>query len=228
MTIKEFIHKIKSTYLWDNLGAMLLVVILFGLVIKFGLDLYTHHGQVVEVPNLIHKSYNDAEELLDELDLVLVVSDTGYVKSLPADYILEQSISPGEYAKPGRIVYVTINSAHSPTLAIPDIIDNSSYREARGKLKAMGFKLAKPEFIPGEKDWVYGITCRGKQLSAGDRVSVEELLVLQVGDGRRDLNDSVAYIDPVYEPDEDEGNAEEQTPQNSEEDDFEVVTGPED
>ncbi|MBR1621299.1 MAG: penicillin-binding protein, partial [Prevotella sp.] len=72
------------------------------------------------------------------------------------------------------------------------------------------------------------ITCRGKQLSAGDRVSIEELLVLQVGDGRRDLNDSVAYIDPVYEPDEDEGNAEEQTPQNSEEDDFEVVTGPED
>ena len=228
MQIGEFFRKARSKYFWGHIAAMIIVVVLFGLVVKYGLDFYTNHGKVVEVPNLIHKSYEEAENLLDELDLNVVVSDTGYVKSLPADCILEQSIAPGLIVKPGRIVYVTINSAHSPTLAIPDVIDNSSFREASGKLKAMGFKLAKPELIPGEKDWVYGITCNGRQLAAGDRVSVEELLVLQVGDGRRDLNDSVDYIDPVYEYEEDNNASEDVPQQSSEEDDFEVVTGPED
>ena len=205
---------------------MAVLIVLIILAVGYGLDFYTNHGKVVEVPNLIHKSYDESVELLDEVDLQMVVSDTGYVKSLPADCILEQSLAPGSDVKPGRIVYVTINSAHSPTLTIPDIIDNSSYREAHMKLKAMGFKLAPPEFIPGEKDWVYGIKYRNKQVAAGDRVSIEELLILQVGDGRRDLNDSVAYIDPVYK-DEDDDASTEMPAESSEEDDFEVVTGPE-
>lgn len=226
MKIGVFFSKLKSRHLWGNLAAMALLITLIILAVRYGLDFYTNHGKVVEVPNLIHKSYGESVELLDEVDLQMVVSDTGYVKSLPADCILEQSLAPGSDVKPGRIVYVTINSAHSPTLTIPDIIDNSSYREAHMKLKAMGFKLAPPEFIPGEKDWVYGIKYRNKQVAAGDRVSIEELLILQVGDGRRDLNDSVAYIDPVYE-EEDAEVSTEKPAESSEEDDFEVVTGPE-
>jgi len=226
MKIGVFFSKLKSRHLWGNLAAMALLITLIILAVRYGLDFYTNHGKVVEVPNLIHKSYGESVELLDEVDLQMVVSDTGYVKSLPADCILEQSLAPGSDVKPGRIVYVTINSTHSPTLTIPDIIDNSSYREAHMKLKAMGFKLAPPEFIPGEKDWVYGIKYRNKQVAAGDRVSIEELLILQVGDGRRDLNDSVAYIDPVYE-EEDAEVSTEKPAESSEEDDFEVVTGPE-
>lgn len=226
MKIGVFFSKLKSRHLWGNLAAMALLITLIILAVRYGLDFYTNHGKVVEVPNLIHKSYGESVELLDEVDLQMVVSDTGYVKSLPADCILEQSLAPGSDVKPGRIVYVTINSAHSPTLTIPDIIDNSSYREAHMKLKAMGFKLAPPEFIPGEKDWVYGIKYRNKQVAAGDRVSIEELLILQVGDGRRDLNDSVAYIDPVYE-EEDAEVSTEKPAESSEEDNFEVVTGPE-
>lgn len=225
MKIGVFFSKLKSRHLWGNLAAMALLITLIILAVRYGLDFYTNHGKVVEVPNLIHKSYGESVELLDEVDLQMVVSDTGYVKSLPADCILEQSLAPGSDVKPGRIVYVTINSAHSPTLTIPDIIDNSSYREAHMKLKAMGFKLAPPEFIPGEKDWVYGIKYRNKQVAAGDRVSIEELLILQVGDGRRDLNDSVAYIDPVYE-EEDAEVSTEKPAESSEEDNFEVVTGP--
>ena len=34
---------------------------------------------------------------------------------------------------------------HSPRITIPDVIDNSSLREAMAKLTAMGFKLGSPE-----------------------------------------------------------------------------------
>ena len=95
MKIGVFFSKLKSRHLWGNLAAMALLITLIILAVRYGLDFYTNHGKVVEVPNLIHKSYGESVELLDEVDLQMVVSDTGYVKSLPADCILEQSLAPG-------------------------------------------------------------------------------------------------------------------------------------
>ncbi|HEY9551644.1 MAG TPA: penicillin-binding protein, partial [Prevotella sp.] len=121
-----------------------------------------------------------------------------YVKTLPPDCVLEQSLAPGECVKSGRIIYLTINASHSPTITIPDVIDNSSMREAMAKLTAMGFKLGTPKFIPGEKDWVYGIMVRGKNVGTGEKVSIEDSLVVLVGNGSRDMSEEVDYVEPVY------------------------------
>jgi beta-lactam-binding protein with PASTA domain len=120
---------------------------------------------------------------------------------------LEQSPEPGECVKSGHIIYVTINSPHSPTITLPDVIDNSSLREAMAKLTSMGFKLGTPQYISGEKDWVYGILVRGHHVVAGDKISIEDALIIQVGNGMLDESDSVNYVDP--EMDEGEGDVDE-------------------
>lgn len=197
MSPSEFINKFKSKYLWSNLIAMAVVVILLGLGLEFGIDLYTHHGESIPVPNIIHKSFEDAEHILDDAGLEMEVTDTGYIKTLPPGAILEQSPASGERVKGGHVIYVTINSDHSPMVTIPDVIDNSSLREAMAKLTALGFKLGAPQFIPGEQDWVYGILVKGHHVVAGEKVSIEETLIIQVGNGKRDASDSVDYIDPA-------------------------------
>ena len=166
MTPSEFIGKFKSKYLWYNLAAMFVVVIILCTAVWFGLNIYTHHGESIIVPNLKHKSFDEAKEILDRLGIEAVVGDTGYVKALKPDCVLEQSIAPGERVKSGHVIYLVINSSHTPTLSLPDVIDNSSLREAMAKLSAMGFKLGQPKFIPGEKDWVYGITANGRNVNA--------------------------------------------------------------
>jgi beta-lactam-binding protein with PASTA domain len=195
-----------------------MVVVLLCTAVKYGIDIYTHHVEAIPIPNILHKSYADAEHILDDADLKMVVTDTGYVKNLPPDCILEQSPAPGVKVKAGHVIYVTINSDHSPTITIPDVIDNSSLREAIAKLSAMGFKLGPPQYIPGEADWVYGILVRGKHVVAGDKVSVEETLIIQVGNGQRSASDSVDYIDPASPINEENS---------GDLDDFEEVTGPE-
>lgn len=195
MAERNFFKKILSPFIWLNILAMLIIVALLSLGLKYGLDLYTHHGQTVEVPSILHKTYNDAEDMLDKLNLDIIVSDTDYVKTMPPDCVLEQSPAPGEIVKPGRLVYVKINASSTPRRPLPDIIDNSSLRDAQSRLTALGFQLGEPEYIPGEKEWVYGIKSQGKQLAAGDRVSIEDQLVIQVGDGRRDMSQAVTYID---------------------------------
>ena len=226
MTSSEFINKFKSKYLWGNLGAMFLVLVLLCVGVKFGIDIYTHHGEAIRVPDIRYKNINDATRILDDAGLEIVVSDTGYVRSLPADCILEQTSVFGEVVKSGHIIYVTINSNHSPRITIPDVIDNSSLREAMAKLTAMGFKLGSPEYIPGEEDWVYGILVKGKHVVAGDKVSIDDVLIIQVGNGQRDTTDSFDMVDPVYHENDDvmegEGDGTEST-----EDNFEVVPGTE-
>ena len=93
-----------------------------------------------------------------------------------------------------------MNSDHSLMLTLPDLIDNNSYREARAKLMAMGFKVGPPQYVPGEKEWVYGITCRGRNLHNGEKASVDDMLTIQVGDGAMSINEDITYTDPEYSP----------------------------
>lgn len=212
----DFFKKFKSWYLWGNLAAMAFVVLLAVFGLKYWLGVYTHHGEAIVVPDLRQKSFRDAQHILQGLGLDVVVSDTGYVKTLSPDCILEQTPAPGEKVKSGRVVTVIINAEHSPMIALPDIIDNSSLREAMAKLSAMGFKVGKPEYVPGERDWVYGVTVRGRQVVAGDRISVDDVVTVQAGSGMRDESDSIEYVDvDAFEP-VDEGDV----------DEFQVVTAP--
>lgn len=216
MTIREFIGKFRSRMLWGNLAAMAGVIVVLAVGFKFAIDIYTHHGESITIPNLVHRSFDQAQETLDNLGLELQVSDTGYVKTLPPGCILEQYPAPGDHVKSGHVVYVTINATKTPTLTLPDVIDNCSLREAMAKLTAMGFKLNPPQFVPGEKDWVYGITVNGRHVVYGDKISVDARLTIQVGNGMRDSSDSVDYVDPEIQDNEDDGDV----------DEFQEVTAP--
>lgn len=195
MTGTEFIGKFKSKYLWGNLAAMALVVGALIVGAKFGLGIYTHHGESIAIPNIVHKKFDNTTHVLDQLGLRIEVSDTGYVKTLPPGCILEQNPAPGEHVKSGHVIYVTINASHTPTLTLPDIIDNSSLREAMAKLSAMGFKLTPPQFVPGEKDWVYGVVVKGQHVVYGDKIPVDAAVTIQAGNGQLDDNDAVNYVD---------------------------------
>jgi hypothetical protein len=51
----------------------------------------------------------------------------------------------------------------------------------------------------GEKDWVYGILCKGRRVSTGDLVSIEAPLTLMIGNGQYDAGDDIDYVEPEYQ-----------------------------
>ena len=199
MKTSVFLGKLFSGYLWRNLLAMAIVVALLCVGVKYGLDFYTHHGQGIPVPNVTKMPFYAAKDLIESDGLVIVVSDSGYNKRLPADCVLAQSPGAGMKVKEGHVIYVTVNTPSSPSFTLPDLIDNSSYREAEAKLTAMGFRLLPPRRISGEQDWVYGIVSHGRQLSTGDQVSIEYPLTLIIGNGKYDEeSDDIEYVEPEY------------------------------
>lgn len=197
MAISNFFKKLFSKYLWGN---CLMMIILFGLIIFasfFLLDLYTNHGEKIKVPNVVGKNVRLAENNLNDLGIELTVIDTGYIKSLPADIILQQDLQVGSTVKPGRILHVTVNAAHAMSVMLPDLADNSSYREAELRLRSKGFKLTAPKYIAGDRDWVYSIEANGKPCKAGERIYIDQPLTLVIGDGNiyeeYNGNDSLDY-----------------------------------
>lgn len=218
MKTKDFFRKVFSRYLMGHLAAMALVVLLLCLGVKFGLDLYTHHGEGIPVPNIKGMTFDKAKSLVEGNGLLIEVSDSGYDKRLPADCVLMQSPGYGAKVKEGHTVYVTVNAASSPTVTIPDIVDNCSSREAMAKLRSLGFKLGEPKMVTGERDWVYGIESQGRRVANGDAVSVEAPLTLLVGNGQFDSTEvDIDYSVIEREVEENFGD---------EKDEFEVVDEP--
>lgn len=183
MYVKEFFGKLMSRYLWGNLMAMALVVFAICFGVKYGLAVYTHHGEGYKLPDLYGMQYEEAIAQLSQEGIYVVANDTGYNKRMEARSILLQTPGAGTTVKSGRTVYVTINSKSSPAVRIPDLIDNSSYREAQAKLTAIGFHLMEPKIIDGERDWVYGIMAGSRPLQTGDMLSIETPLTLVIGNG---------------------------------------------
>lgn len=200
MNAKEFFKKFASSYLLGHLIAMVIVVVLLCFGFKYGLDYYTHHGEGIVVPQVKGLDYNKARRILEEEGLAILVSDSGYNKAQPADCILAQTPGNGMKVKRGHIIYVTVNSPSSPTFAIPDIVDNSSVREAEAKLMAMGFRLLPAQKVTGERDWVYGILSRGRRVSNGDRVPIDYPLTLLVGNGSLGETEDYEFVESAPAP----------------------------
>ncbi|MBR1719658.1 MAG: PASTA domain-containing protein [Phocaeicola sp.] len=206
VSFKDFFSFKNNRFFWLNIGAMILACFLIILGTLYWLDFYTMHGEAVVVPNVKGKLYNEAEFSITKQKLKVVVIDSSFVKGIKPNTILEQNPDGGMKVKEGRIVYLTINTDKEPMITIPDIVDNSSYRQAEAKLRSLGFKLTAPEMIAGERDWVYGLKYMNRNISAGEKIPSESTLTLQVGNGSSTAEgDSVTNVrsttqnDPVVD-----------------------------
>jgi beta-lactam-binding protein with PASTA domain len=192
MTIKEFFSFKQNNYFWKNIIAMVVAVMVLMFCVLKWLDIYTHHGNAISVPDVKGVSVNEAKAILKNHGLESAVVDSNYVKSMPAGCVLELLPAAGEAVKKGRIIYLTVNTGNVPMYSVPDVADNSSARQARARMVAAGFKLTEDESIAGEKDWVYGVKYNGRELRHGDKVPAGATLTLLVGNGGHVVeNDSI-------------------------------------
>ncbi len=188
MSLKDTLRKFTSPVVYWNLIALAVAALLAMAGLWFWMARFTHHGVEVEVPNVKGKLVADAEYELGLAQLTPVRTDSAYNRNLPPGTVLEQIPASGAHVKEGREIYLTINSSQTPTLTMPDIADNCSLREAEARLKALGFKLGPNEYIEGDKDWVLGVKCRGRNVVAGERVPIDAPVTLVVGNSEIDGN----------------------------------------
>ncbi len=179
--MKTFFHKLFSPIIWGNLLAMVVVGVAIVIGVMVWLADYTHHGEQIEVPDVIGKMPLDARGTLEMRGLRAEIADSSYDSSLPAGMVLSQKPLAGSMVKEGREIQLTINSRTVPTIALPDIAGNCSVREAEERLRNIGFKLDPIEYVEGDAGWVYGMKCNGQDVIGGQQVPKGATIVLLVG-----------------------------------------------
>ncbi len=190
VSLKDFFSFKNNRFFWCNLIAIVAVLLIACYGTLHWLDTYTHHGESYVVPDVKNKTVAEANKALAAQFINATIVDSTYIKGARAGIVLDQTPVAGSRVKEGRTVYLTVTTSSVPLIDLPDIIDNSSLRQAAAKLKSIGFKLTEPELLPGEQDWVYGIKYKGRNLKSGDKIPHEALLTLCVGSTH--LRDSLA------------------------------------
>ena len=174
-----------------NVAAMAIVVVAAVFITFRWIDSYTEHGVALVVPDVSGMEEEDAIAKLAQHDFVGVVNDHIYIKGVPPGEIIAQRPAAQAKVKRGRKVYLTVSSGNQPMIAIPDIADNSSLRQAESRLRAAGFKLAPNDTIAGDLDWVYSVRYKDRELQSGELVPEGAELTLVIGGGEKEETETL-------------------------------------
>ena len=90
ISLKEFFSFKNNKAFWLNLIAMPIVVIAIIFGVLHWLDVYTHHGKSIMVPNVNGLPYEEARNELSKKNLNVEIVDSNYVKGMLPGAILEQ------------------------------------------------------------------------------------------------------------------------------------------
>ena len=198
MGLKSYFSGRSGRLFWFNVVAAVVLFIALLFAAFFSMDVYTRHGQSVEVPDIRQLSRSQAERALKRAGLRMAVEDSLYEEQSLPDIVLSQRPAAGQQVKPGRVIAVTINRGSAPSVALPDLIRNTTLRIAQQQLRQLGFRLMEPEYVDNEPlDLVIGIRQSGRQLQAGDLISPATPLTIQVGAGLQEEIDSLELLAPI-------------------------------
>lgn len=182
----------KKDNFWNNnyLGYILKNILiatglLMGLILATLLliNIYTNHGSSEKVPNLKGTKLEEARIMLKRHNLEAEIIDSVYLKDKKQGTIIEQNPAPNSIVKPGRPIYLIINSKSARKITLPDVRD-VSLRQAEAMIKSMGVNIATVQYAPSEyRDLVLDIKYKGQTLLPGSKIPEGSSVVLIAGDG---------------------------------------------
>lgn len=165
------------THLLIMAGVSLLLIVL----LIFGLDLYTHHGETVKVPDLRGKTLAEMQRILDDVGLKYEINDSTYSNTAIPGTVREVVPAPGSEVKSGRIIFIAINGFHQRLQTIP-IYKDQSARQILSLLKGLGFESVEQRVVAGRYSGsvVKLETADGKLVEAGTQLRIDTKLILFV------------------------------------------------
>jgi beta-lactam-binding protein with PASTA domain len=122
------------------------VFIAFLLLSMLFMGWFTRHGESITVPNVEGMPVDNAFSLLDNVDMELVVIDSVYKEDMKPMSIVEQDPKAEMKVKPGRKIYVVVNTGIKPKVKMPKLV-NGSANLALVLLKNSGFRIGKIDSI---------------------------------------------------------------------------------
>ena len=136
---------------WNNwmVRNILLALIAFVLLLVgsyIGLNVLTHHGQELEVPDLTNMKVREAQYTAEVEGLKVLVVDSVYIRRMGRGLVYSQNPKAGSKVKKGRKIRLTINSVTPQKVQMPNLV-GYSMRQAMAELSSRGLTVGKLVYV---------------------------------------------------------------------------------
>jgi len=180
--------------LWMNLlaGFFLMVLLLFLLSILLGPC--TRHGKNKIVPNVVGKTFQEAEKILNNSGFDVEIQDSIYIDTMTRGAVIRQVPDGDAIIKISRTVYLTINRHVPPTVEMPNLKD-FSFRNAELQLKNMGLRVGNTRYVHDfAKNTVQEQEYNGSPIAPGTKIQQGSSIDLVLSDGLGEAEFSVPNL----------------------------------
>jgi eukaryotic-like serine/threonine-protein kinase len=122
------------------------ITIIYLIIAMVFTNWFTRHGASVKVPKVTGMPAEKAFKLLDDEALEMIIVDSVYKEDMKPMTIVEQDPLPLMNVKPGRLIYVTINTGIKPKVKMPSLINGGS-NLATVLLQNSGLRLGRVDSV---------------------------------------------------------------------------------
>ena len=177
---------------WNLVAALVLAVVLFAAFI-LSLNLLTHHGRSRSVPQVVGKTFADAEKILDKEGFDIVIQDSVYIDSLPPRAVIKQVPESDAVVKVNRTVYLTLNRSVAPMIDMPNLT-GFSYRNAMMNLTSLGLSADTTYKADFAKNSVLEQLYKDEPIAPGTKIRMGSRVTLVLGTGVGEMFYSVPNL----------------------------------
>ena len=138
--MKKFWTWLKQYTILYHLVVIVLLLLSIAVASFLAMAIGTRHSARRTVPDFVGLRMNDANYFASRRDLQIIVNDSLHVAAYPGGVILDQLPKGGVVVKPGRKIYVTVNSSRQRMVDVP-YVAGRSLRQAKNMLEAAGLTI---------------------------------------------------------------------------------------
>ena len=169
--------------LWANVlvGGAIFFILVF--LLFQSMTCMTRHDQVLPVPLVTGRSFDEAKKLLEGQGFDVQIQDTAFSDTAPLLSVLNQFPEAETIVKMNRTVFLTINRAVAPDIPMPNLV-GSTYKSAEITLQQLGLKIEDTIYRKDmARDMVLEQQHNGQPIKASDKIAVGSKIVLVLGTG---------------------------------------------
>lgn len=192
--MRKFLQFLVSRVFVINLVLAIVIVLGAFFAINTYLKNATMHGDKIPVPALIGKNMVQVDSTLLREDLRYEIIDSVFEETAEPGQVLDQTPLAFSDVKPGRTIYLTINTLTPPEVSIPNL-KNMSLRQAVATLQVLGLQLHKLEYEPDIcTDCVLKQLLGNDLLEPGTMIPKGSAVTLVLGQGMGGAEVQVPYL----------------------------------
>ena len=170
---QNYLSRLRRHPLLWNLALIAAIILAMAVAAHILMQLGTRHGARRTVPDLSGVQLDQAQRIARKHDLQLHINDSLFVPAYEGGIVLDQLPEGGVEVKPGRTVYITINSFRQKMVPVP-YVAGRSLRQAKNMLEIAGLEIDELVYRADmATNYVLDEYCDGRPVAATSKIEAE-------------------------------------------------------